>query len=193
MLQMIMVHRHKAITTEIPEQNSGIIAVLSDTHGRPHSNLFSVLEQHPPSLILHAGDVGDINLIRELEAFGRVVYVRGNIDPTGPLWPDSIALSLNLPGELRLEILLLHIAVARLKLNKSALNLLQRHLAQIVVFGHSHIPFIGKEGKISLFNPGSAGPSRMGLPTTMGLIQVSMESLKFKHLDLRTGKEWTPK
>jgi hypothetical protein len=190
---MSMAHRHKVVTLEIPEQRNGIIAVLSDTHGRPHPDLFFALEQHRPCLILHAGDVGDVGLLKELEAFGRTVYVRGNIDPAGPLWPDSITLSLKVPGGLHFEILLLHIAVARLRLNKSALDLLEQYPAQIVAFGHSHVPFIGMEGKIGLFNPGSAGPSRMGLPTTMGVIELRHGSLRFKHLDLKTGKEWTPK
>ena len=188
-----MVHRHKAVTIELPEQGNSIIAVLSDTHGRPHPCLFSALEQHRPSLILHAGDVGDMNLLNRLETFGRTVYVRGNIDPTGPVWPDSVALQIKISGQVGLDFLLLHFAVSRFKLNKNALSLLQKKPAQIVVFGHSHIPFIGMCGKISLFNPGSAGPSRMGLPTTIGLIEFSNGSLTFRHLDLRTGKEWAPK
>ena len=188
-----MAHRHRTLAIELPEESNGIIAVLSDTHGRPHPGLFSALEEHRPSLVLHAGDIGDTSLLKEMETFGPTVCVRGDIDPMGPLWPDSIMLHAKLPGEFHLEILLLHIAVARFRLKKNALGLLQKYPAQIVVFGHSHVPFIGMDGTICLFNPGSAGPSRMGLPTTMGLIEPSHDSLRFKHLDLKIGKEWKPK
>jgi len=72
------------------------------------------------------------------------------------------------------------------------LNLLRQHPAQVVIFGHSHLPFLGTEGKVCLFNPGSAGPPRWGLPTTLGFIQNTADQLTFKHLDLRTGEEWRP-
>ncbi len=187
-----MLQRHEAKTLELPEAKNNLVAALSDTHGRPHAHLFPILEHERPSLILHAGDMGDIGLINELERLAPTVYVRGNIDPTGLLWPDSVALRIKFPKVGQLDILLLHIAVARLKLNKIALNLLNQKPAQIVVFGHSHVPFLGMDGKIGLFNPGSAGPSRMGLPTTVGFIEFSQAQLRFKHLDLRTGDQWKP-
>jgi hypothetical protein len=31
----------------------------------------------------------------------------------------------------------------------------------------------------------------MGLPVTMGLIEIS-DQLRFKHLDLQTGEQWKP-
>jgi uncharacterized protein len=186
-----MTHRHVAKTIELPDANR-IVAVISDTHGRPHPNLVPVLDQHHPSLILHAGDVGDLDLITEMEAVSQTVFVRGNVDPAGPMWPDSVALRVNLGTSFHLDLLLLHIAVARLRLNREVVTLLHESPAQLVVFGHSHIPFLGMDGKTCLFNPGSAGPSRMGLPTTMGLIEMGDGQLRFKHLDLQTGQQWKP-
>ncbi len=187
-----MTHRHFTKTVELPDVKGCIIAVISDTHGRPHPNLFPVLDRHHPSLILHAGDLGDLDLITELEAVSQTVYVRGNVDPAGPMWPDAVTLRLKLATSLRLDLLLLHMAMAQLRLNREAVTLLQRSPAQMVVFGHSHVPFLGKDGKMGLFNPGSAGPSRMGLPTTMGLIEMEGGQLRFKHLDLQTGQQWKP-
>jgi predicted phosphodiesterase len=60
-----------------------------------------------------------------------------------------------------------------------------------VVYGHSHIPFLGKQENTVLFNPGSAGPPRMGLPITMGFIEIS-DQTRFRHLDLQTGEQWKP-
>lgn len=186
-----MSHRHVTKTIELPDADR-IVAVISDTHGRPHPNLFPVLDQHPPALILHAGDVGDLDLITEMEAVSQTVYVRGNVDPAGPKWPDSVTLRIKLGTSSHFDLLLLHIAVARLRLNREVVTLLHENPAQLVVFGHSHIPFLGMDGKTYLFNPGSAGPSRMGLPTTMGLIEMGDGQLRFKHLDLQTGQEWKP-
>jgi putative phosphoesterase len=189
---LIMVYRHTTRTINLSDTQNCLVAAISDTHGKPHPNLFPILERRLPSIILHAGDLGGLDHITELERISQTVYVRGNVDPTGSMWPDSLALQIKLGASFQLDLLLLHIAVARLRLIKNALNLLRQHPSQIVVFGHSHMPFLGMDGKIGLFNPGSAGPSRMGLPTTMGLIEISSDQLSFKHLDLKTGEQWKP-
>lgn len=187
-----MIQRHIARTVELPDAGHHLIAVLSDTHGRPHPALFPILKKRRPRLILHAGDVGGTELLEELEKICATIYIRGNVDPTGPTWPDTLSLRIGFGSVSSLDLLLLHFAVAHLRLNRSALDLLHQHPAQVVVFGHSHLPFLGMEGKVCLFNPGSAGPPRWGLPTTMGLIQRTPDQLTFKHLDLRTGEEWSP-
>jgi putative phosphoesterase len=187
-----MTHRHETRTIDLPDDENFTLAVISDTHGKPHPRLFPILEGHHPPLILHAGDVGDVDIIKELEKIAQTVFVRGNVDPTGPMWPDSIALHIRVGASVQFALLLLHIAVSRLKLNRDALTLLHQNSAQIVVFGHSHIPFLGMDGTICVFNPGSAGPSRMGLPTTMGFIEISSGQLKFKHFDLKSGEQWIP-
>jgi len=186
-----MAHKHITKTIELPEAGDRIVAVISDTHGKPHPNLFSVLDRRRPSLVLHAGDMEDHALVTELEAFGPTVYVRGNVDPAGPVWPDSVSLGIKLGPNRRIDLLLVHFAVARLRLNRDVIGLLRENPARIVIYGHSHMPFLGKQQDIVLFNPGSAGPPRMGLPTTMGLIEIS-DQIRFKHLDLRTGEQWMP-
>ena len=136
--------------------------------------------------------MGALDLIGELETVCQTVFVRGNVDPTGPMWPDSVTLRVKVGNTFGVDLLLLHFALVRLRLNTDALELLRQHPAQIVVFGHSHIPFLGADRNVHLFNPGSAGPSRMGLPTTMGFIEIASGQLRFKHLDLQTGEVWKP-
>lgn len=187
-----MQRRHETKTIDLSASEDCLIAVVSDTHGRPHPNLLPALGQHRPSLILHAGDAGDLDVIQGLEAVCPTVFVRGNVDPAGPMWPHSVTVHINVGNTFRLDLLLLHFALVQLRLNKDALDLLRQHPARIVVFGHSHIPYLGVDRNVHLFNPGSAGPSRMGLPTTMGFIEISSGHLRFKHLDLRTGEAWKP-
>ena len=187
-----MGHRHVTRSIDLSGHKGCLIAAISDTHGKPHPSLFTTLAQYRPSLILHAGDVGNLDLITELEGVAQTVYVRGNVDPTGPMWPDSVFLRTKFDASRQIDLLLLHVAIARIKLNREALTLLHQNPAQIVVFGHSHIPFLGLDGERCLFNPGASGPSRMRLPITMGFIEVSHGQLNFRHLDLRTGERWKP-
>jgi uncharacterized protein len=187
-----MVHRHEIRLIDLHDVERGLIAVISDTHGKPHASLFPLLEQYMPLLILHAGDVGVSTLLTDLKKVSPTVFVRGNVDPTGPAYPDSVSLRIKLGGTFNMDLLLLHIAIARLRLNRHTLDLLRQNPAQMVVFGHSHIPFVGEDGGVWLFNPGSAGPARMGLPTTIGLIEFSSGQVSFKHIDLLTGKQWSP-
>ncbi len=187
-----MSQRHDTQMIDLPDTKDCSLAVISDTHGKPHPSLFPALERSRPSLILHAGDIGDPRILTALGKISRTVFVRGNVDPSGPTWPDSVTLHIRIGKASRLDLLLLHIGVTNLRLNKNALSLLQQNPARVVVFGHSHIPFLGQDGAITLFNPGSAGPPRFRLPITMGLMEISTDRLKFKHLDLQTGKAWAP-
>ncbi len=187
-----MSQRHDTQTIDLPDIKNCSFAVISDTHGKPHPAMFPTLGKIHPSLILHAGDVGNPRILAELERIGRTVFVRGNVDPSGPTWPDSVTLHIRIGKMSQLDLLLLHIGVANLRLNKNALSLLQQNPARIVIFGHSHVPFLGQDGAITLFNPGSAGPPRFRLPITMGLMEIASDRLKFKHLDLQTGEAWTP-
>ena len=187
-----MSSKHEKKSINLSSTGTCRIAVLSDTHSRPHPALLPLLIDHQPSLILHAGDVGDAALLAALDNIARTVFVRGNIDPKGPSWPESVCLQLKLPSGTALDLLLLHMAIVHLRLNRRSLDLLRLFPSQLIVFGHSHVPYIGQEGKVWLFNPGAAGPSRFRLPTTLGMMELSSEGLRMKHLDLTTGRPWTP-
>ena len=64
--------------------------------------------------------------------------------------------------------------------------------ATIVVCGHSHVPFIGRDRDLTIFNPGSIGPRRFHLPIVFGVMDISTERLSMKHVDCETGKDWMP-
>ena len=56
--------------------------------GDPIPPCFPSSKSTVPQLILHAGDVGGTELLEELEKISTTIYIRGNVDPTGPTWPD---------------------------------------------------------------------------------------------------------
>jgi uncharacterized protein len=94
-----------------------------------------------------------------------VLAVRGNTD-RGSDFPPSI-----LPETRVVELgdghflYVLH-DLARLDLDPAAAGF------QIVVYGHSHQPAIEIRGGVLFVNPGSAGPRRLQLPVSVGLLEI---------------------
>jgi len=148
------------------------IGVISDTHGLLRPEAMETLEGS--DLILHAGDVGRLEILEELSTLAPVHAVYGNTDggevrrllshdamvdlgsadgrllDEGPLGP--VAYVLHIREELALD----------------------PHAAEIdvVVTGHTHEPAIEERGGILWLNPGSAGPRRFTLPVTVALLRI---------------------
>jgi uncharacterized protein len=166
--------------------------VVADTHGEPHPRAHELIARERPERILHAGDIGDLRVIRELEAIAPTSAVRGNIDARTPGVPDILRLDVT-DGDARLfGLLLLHIAVAGPKLRADAIRLAHEEDAAIVVCGHSHVPFIGRDRALTIFNPGSIGPRRFHLPIVFGVMDISRERVSMKHVSCETGEVWLP-
>ncbi len=186
-----MRHVPQSQTLELPSDDARVV-VVSDTHSRPHADLLTLVTLRTPTLILHGGDIGSGPGLDELEAIAPVVAVRGNVDGRDSALPDSVDLTLERPNQPRLRLLLTHIAVQRMHLLRAVRSRAQAADAQLVVFGHSHMPFVGRDGRFALFNPGSAGPRRFGLPITFGVLELSGHGLDLYHVDLQTGRRWVP-
>lgn len=175
----------------LPPGRPLVLGVVADTHSRPHPEALGYLAAARPDALLHAGDIGDLGVIEALEAVAPVLAVRGNIDATGQALPDVLVLSLRDGDGLALRLLVTHIAVRGPRLTKDALALAQRHQAQLVVCGHSHVPLLASRNGVAVFNPGSIGPRRFGLPITFGVVEVG-EQVTFRHVDCETGQPWRP-
>ena len=148
------------------------IGVVSDTHGLLRPEVARVLRG--VDRILHAGDIGDAEILDALGAIAPVTAVSGNNDH-GP-W----ARALPTLAEVRLgplTVLVTHI-VATLAVDPAAYG------ASVVVYGHSHRPENVKRGRVLFFNPGSAGPRRFSLPVTVGLLHVRGRTVKGEILPL---------
>jgi len=167
-------------------------AVVADTHSKPHPATAQRIRELAPDAILHAGDIGELQVLEQLGELAPVFAVRGNIDVQTSTVPDIMTLELMDGERMKLRLLLLHIAVYGPKLRAEVARLASSERASLVVCGHSHVPFIGRDRGITLFNPGSIGPRRFQLPILLGAIDISRESARLTHIDCETGKTWLP-
>jgi putative phosphoesterase len=148
------------------------IGLISDTHGLLRPQALRALEGS--DLIIHAGDVGDAEILETLKTLAPVFAVRGNVD-TEP-W------ALSLPETQVVEagpatIYVLH-DVHALDLDPVAAGF------HIVVSGHSHKPSRTEHGGVLFLNPGSAGPRRFDLPVTVARLDVSHQPWSIAFIDL---------
>jgi putative phosphoesterase len=132
------------------------IGVISDTHGLLRPEAAEMLRG--VSQILHAGDVGSMEVLEGLRAIAPVTAVRGNVDREA--WAHALPQSEVIEVE-GVSVYMLHI-LAELDLKPEAAGF------GVVVYGHSHVPKSEVKNGILYFNPGSAGPRRFKLPVTVG-------------------------
>jgi len=168
------------------------LAVVADTHSQPHPSAAKHLAALKPDAILHGGDIGDLAVLEELAAIAPVYAVRGNIDTRAHDLPDVLTLELVDGARTLLRILLTHIAVYGPRLRAEVAKAAKQAGAALVVCGHSHVPFIGVDRGITVFNPGSIGPRRFALPIVFGKIDLAPTGVRLGHLSAETGQPWSP-
>lgn len=186
----------RSATVPLRADGSLRLVVVADTHSHPHAATLGQLRAHAPDAILHAGDIGDLAVLEDLAAVAPVHAVRGNIDTRAGELADVLVL--DLVGEVagsarRLRLLLTHIAVAGPRIRGEIARAARAHQATLIVCGHSHVPFIGQDRGLTVFNPGSVGPRRFQLPIVFGTIEVSPAGkVRLQHVDVETGQPWLP-
>jgi hypothetical protein len=168
------------------------LVVVADTHSAPHPRAAELIAREKPDHILHAGDIGDFAVLEMLAKIAPVSAVRGNIDIKTTTVPDVLTVDLLDQGTSVFRLLLLHIAVAGPKIRADAARRATSAGAGLVVCGHSHIPFIGRDRGLTVFNPGSIGPRRMHLPIVFGVLELKERRMALKHIDCETGTQWLP-
>lgn len=182
---------HAGQTLELRDRRLRLV-VVADTHGRPHGQSALRIAAERPDHILHAGDIGDLRVLDELAKLAPLLAIRGNIDPHARDLPDTMTVSVLDEGKSRVRFLLVHIGVYGPKLRADAARLAQSEGASLVICGHSHVPFIGRDRGLSVFNPGSIGPRRFQLPIVFGVIDIEPERIRMHHVDCETGLVWNP-
>lgn len=183
---------HRSLVLDVPPERALRVVVVSDTHSVVHPNTAPVVRSLKADYMLHGGDIGNLAVLDELDALAPLTAVRGNIDELAPDVPDSVDIAFRLGQRTLLKAVLTHIAIYGAKLRVEARRLAQQHAARMVICGHSHVPFMGRDKGLVMFNPGSIGPRRGFLPITLGLLEVSPGGINLRHISVETGQTWVP-
>jgi putative phosphoesterase len=137
-----------------------VIGVISDTHGLLRPEALDALRGS--AHIIHAGDVGDPEILPQLSTIAPVTAIRGNIDKGA--WarklPETAVADLE-----GISVYVLH-DLAQLDLKPESAGF------HVVISGHSHVPKQETRNGVLYFNPGSAGPRRFKLPITVGKLTL---------------------
>jgi hypothetical protein len=137
-----------------------IIGVISDTHGLQRPGALAALQGS--DYIIHAGDIGDPQILDKLAAIAPLTAVLGNIDHGA--WANKIPTT-NVLEVGEISIYVLH-NLQELDLKPEAAKF------AAVVYGHSHVPKQEWKNGVLYFNPGSAGPRRFRLPLSVGRLRI---------------------
>ncbi|HSQ88981.1 metallophosphoesterase family protein [Romboutsia sp.] len=148
-----------------------IIGLISDTHGLLRKEVVEKLRGC--DLIIHAGDIGKIEVVEKLKDIAQTELVKGNCDKNidSNIMPEEKIIEVR-----DKRIYLIH-DIEKLKVD------LKKENIDIVVYGHSHKKNIYTENGIIYINPGSIGPKRFKLPTTMAKLYIDE---KEKNKDILT-------
>ena len=155
------------------------IAVISDTHMPRGSRQLPeecVERLRKADLIIHAGDLMRLPVLRELESYGPVVAVHGNADDAEVRAALPAVASVDAGG---VTIAIVHDTGPA----NGRLARLRRRFpdADAVVFGHSHLPLHEADADgFQIFNPGSPTERRRAPQRTMGIATVAGGRVRFE-------------
>lgn len=186
------VARHARAAIDFGSRASLRIAVVADTHSRPHPATDERLRALAPDAIVHAGDIGDLAVLDQLARHAPVFAVRGNIDERVVDLPDHLTLEVTAGTTVLATLWVTHIAVAGPRVRADAARLAREARASVLVCGHSHVPFLTRDKGLVVFNPGSIGPRRFTLPIVFGVIEIDRARVAIHHVDCETGARWVP-
>ena len=157
-----------------------LAVVLADTHiPRRAKGLSAGLTPHLESadLILHAGDLLVEDVLYELESYAPVRAVKGNVDGWDVRLPETLEFEVE-----DVPFAMVHDSGPK----KGRWGRMRRWFpeARIVVFGHSHIPWLEDEDGLMLLNPGSPTDRRRAPDHTFALLHVEAGGIRAEVLAL---------
>lgn len=141
------------------------VGLISDTHGRLRAEVFDVFAG--VAVILHAGDVGPLDIIIELESIAPVHAVLGNT--------DMLALKPRVRDEVELELEGHAVVVVHGHQFGSPAPGSLRHAypaADVIVYGHTHRQRVDWVDDCLIVNPGAAGPARFELKPSVAILTL---------------------
>ena len=155
------------------------IGILSDTHGTIIPQVFDFFKDVDE--IWHAGDLGNITVAEQLEAFKPLRAVHGNI--------DDYIVRLQYPEDLFFQVEDVHVYMTHIggypgHYMPEVKIILEKKKPDLFVCGHSHILKVIYDKKLDLLhlNPGAAGNSGFQKKTTM--IRFAIDGKQFKDMEI---------
>lgn len=143
--------------------------IFSDSHYRTDKMCDIISKSPRTDLIIHLGDnISDAKLLKATYPEIPLVYVAGNCD-----WPSE-----NEPNEIMLDlegvrVLIMHGHLRNVKSGYSfMMNVARQKKANIVMFGHTHIPLDMYDDELKLFNPGSISRPKDGHRPSFGTLTI---------------------
>lgn len=158
-----------------------IIGIVSDTHGRLVPGLDAFLRGCDE--VLHAGDVTAPCFLEELRAFAPITAVRGNNDHAMQTPP---ALVRHLGG---LAIAMVHDLGTPGAPAPAIRQLIDAHLPDLVIHGHTHVPSAQTFDGCLYVNPGSAGGwGRSGRSCTLARLDLAEHDFALRFFEVCAGR-----
>ena len=149
-----------------------VVGIIADTHGLLLPAAIKALES--VDLIVHAGDVGNTEVLDNLKSIAPVYAVRGNMDMIEGLreLPETEVVEV---GDILLYVI--H-NIHRLDIVPSKAGF------DAVIFGHLHCPSLSEKEGVLFLNPGSAAQPRLNYPASLALLHVNGDSMKAKIVNI---------
>jgi putative phosphoesterase len=152
-----------------------LVGLISDTHGLVRPAVHDALKG--VELILHAGDVGGLDVLEELRLIAPIRAVFGNTDAPGD--PD-----LSQELELTLDGVTVHVSHGHELGSPTPAKLAERYSADIVVYGHTHKQLVTRIGGRLIVNPGAAGPRRFDLKPSVARLEITEGETEVEIIDI---------
>lgn len=155
------------------------IGLISDTHGYFHPKLEKLFAQCDE--IWHAGDVGNYEVIEQLEKMKPLKGVYGNI--------DGQDIRTRFPKNLRftcegVDVWITHIGGYPNRYNQDIREEIRRNPPKLFICGHSHILKVMFDEKLKLLhiNPGAAG--QQGFHKVKTIVRFTLDNNDIKDLEV---------
>lgn len=147
------------------------ILVISDSHQRLNT-LMKIYEKEQPDAVICAGDHSkDGEELSFIYPNSKYYIVRGNCDIFDRRYEDEMIIELE-----GFKILLAHGHEYGVKYSYDSIEERGKRLkCDLVIFGHTHIPYISKNNSIILFNPGAVYDNEYGI------LNINKEEIKLLH------------
>ncbi|HPS02870.1 MAG TPA: metallophosphoesterase family protein [Candidatus Sumerlaeota bacterium] len=158
--------------------------VLSDTHGRISPHVFQIFEG--VQRIYHCGDIGSRAIALELEAVAPLHAVTGNMDS----WELVHLFPENRVEKAEFGTVVLshgtHYSHSNSRIAHGLLTQFADENPRLILFGHSHAPYLEEIAGTLMLNPGSASLPHSDNPGTVALVEYDPASgkLSARHVTL---------